>query len=623
MLGLSWGEQLGGLWFMIQVQMEAGMQYRWKTPGWSPEKQAQADGLAQSLAVPNLVARLMVRNGICDPATGRKFLEPKLTDLHDPALIPGMVRAATRLAKAAQDKQPIVIYGDYDVDGVTASAILFHMLRLAGARVATYVPHRIDEGYGLNTEAIALIADYQFEGAETVNLGDGKTRPVIVSVDCGITAVEPAAVAKGKGVDLIITDHHEFNPVELPDAYALVHPRLPDETGRVTYPFEHLCGAGVAFKLAWQFAKVVTGTDKLPAAYREMLVHLLPFASLGTISDIVPLVGENRVIAHAGLSRIKHTPFDGLNALIDASSLRDDKVSAYDVGFKLGPRLNASGRMGHAKEAVRLFTTADKAQSASLAEMLGIENNKRRSTEKSIFEHAREMVTREGWDKPDARCIVVGHAEWHQGVVGIVASRLVEAFARPAVVLAFDAESGMAHGSARSVDGVSIHEALTACAGYLTRFGGHAMAAGMHLKVTDVEAFRGALIQAVNQKLSPHDLVPVLKLSEECDGSDINVQTLRQIDRLAPFGRDNPSPVLCLRGAMLIAEPKLMGTGGAHLALTIKHNGRTMRAVGFRMGELAGKLARGQTVDIAFEGTINSWNGIESAEAHIKDVRLA
>jgi single-stranded-DNA-specific exonuclease len=603
--------------------MEAGMQYRWKTPGWTPDKQAQADTLAQSLAVPNLVARLMVRSGICDPVTGRKFLEPKLTDLHDPALIPGILKASLRLARAAQDKQPIVIYGDYDVDGVTASAILFHMFKLAGAKVATYVPHRIDEGYGLNAEAIAAIADYQFEGADSVRPADGNIRPVIVSVDCGITATEPALVARARGVDLIITDHHEFNPHALPDAYALVHPRLLDDSGKATYPFEHLCGAGVAFKLAWQFAKVVTGTDKLPVTYREMLVHLLPFASLGTISDIVPLVGENRVIAHAGLSRIKHTPFDGLNALIDASSLRDDKVSAYDVGFKLGPRLNASGRMGHAKEAVKLFTTADKPESARLAEMLGIENNKRRSTEKSIFEHAREMVSTQGWDRPQSRCIVVGHGEWHQGVVGIVASRLVEAFARPAVVLAFDDETGMAHGSARSVDGVSIHEALTQCAPYLTRFGGHAMAAGMHLKVSDVDAFRNALIEAVNRKLSPNDLVPVLMLSEECDGNDINVQTLRQIDRLAPFGRDNPSPVLCLRGAVITAEPKLMGTAGAHLALTIKHSGRTLRAVGFRMGEIAGKLARGQTVDIAFEGTINAWNGVESAEAHIKDIRLA
>jgi single-stranded-DNA-specific exonuclease len=598
------------------------MQYRWKTPGWTPEKQAQADALAQGLSVPALVSRLMVRSGIIDVGAGRKFLEPKLTDLHDPALIPGMEKAAVRLAKAAKEGQPIVIYGDYDVDGVTASAILFHMFRLGGAKVATYVPHRIDEGYGLNSEAMAVIGQYAFEGADEVRPVVEGMRPVVVSVDCGITAVEPAAVARSMGMDLIITDHHEFSAGALPEAYALVHPRLPDETGVVRYPFEHLCGAGVAFKLAWQFAKAVTGTEKLPAAFREMLVHLLPFASLGTISDIVPLVGENRVIAHAGLSRIKGTPFAGLNALIDASNLRDDKVGAYDVGFKLGPRLNASGRMGHAKEAVRLFTTADAGESAGLAEMLSKENNRRRSTEKSIFEHAKAMVMEQGWDAVGSRCIVVGHAEWHQGVVGIVASRLVEAFARPAIVLAYDRETGMAHGSARSVDGVSIHEALTQCAQYLTRFGGHAMAAGMHLKVSDVDAFRGALVKCVNQKLAATDLVPVLHLSEECDGNDINTQTLRQIERLAPFGRDNPSPVLCMRGAVIVAEPKLMGTGGAHLALTVKHNGRTLRAVGFRMGDLAEKLSRGQTVDIAFEGTINTWNGVESAEAHIKDVRV-
>ena len=326
--------------------------------------------LAARLVVAPLTAQLLLLRGIGDPLAAERFLQPKLTHLDDPQIIPGMANAATRLVRAVAEKQPIVIYGDYDVDGVTASAILWHMLRQAGGDASIYIPHRIDEGYGLNCEAIAKLAAPE----------DGR-KPLIVTVDCGITAREPAATARQAGVDLIITDHHQFDPANLPDAFALVHPALDNEAAaNETSP---LCGAGVAWKLAWAIAREHCGSERLPEAFRELLLDLLAFAALGTIADVVPLVGENRVITVHGLGRIKHTRFAGLNALINASRLSDEKIDSYAVGFRLAPRLNAAGRLGHARDAAKLFTFADPRETASIAEYLTCENERRRNTERT------------------------------------------------------------------------------------------------------------------------------------------------------------------------------------------------------------------------------------------------
>jgi single-stranded-DNA-specific exonuclease len=591
--------------------MEAGTLYRWRLRSTHGAVNAGAvDNLARDLPVPALLARLLVQRGFQASDAARHFFEPKLADLHDPALLPGAVRAAERLARAVRDKQRIVIYGDYDVDGITASAILYHMLTTAGATVECYVPHRVEEGYGLNAEAIQKLA-----GA------DPERPPVIVSVDCGVTAVEPARLAKSLNVDLIITDHHEFDATHLPDAYAIVHPRLP-APGAAPYPFTDLCGAGVAFKVAWQFARAHTGVEKLPSPFKELLVDLLAFASLGTISDIVPLVGENRVITMFGLQRIKKTRFQGLNALIDASSLRDEKIDSYGVGFKLGPRLNASGRMDHASRAVELFTTADLARSVELAHFLTGENVKRRAAEKLIFDEARTMVIDKGYDQPECRAIVVGKAEWHQGVIGIVASRLVEEFARPAIVFRFDSDSGEAHGSARSVDGVSIHDALSQCSSFLDRFGGHAMAAGMHLKLNRLDDFRSAFVGVVNQRLAVEDLVSTLDIDAECSLAQITGDFVKQMEKLAPFGRENPAPVFCVRDVEVVGRANRMGNNGTHLSVQLRDANKTVRAVGWSMGDHAARLVQGVRLDIAFEAKLNTWNGISKAELEIQDFRV-
>jgi len=601
---------------------EAGTRYRWKLAEQGARAEQLADDLSRSLGVPPLVAQVLAMRTAgrqrgddpqADLAAAQRFLSPKLSYLHDPALMPGAIRSAKRLVRAVRDREPIVVYGDYDVDGVTASAVLWHTLTLAGADVHTYIPHRLDEGYGLNAEAIATLAD----GFDT--------RPLIISVDCGITAVEPARVAKQHGVDLIITDHHGFDPEQLPDAHTLVHPSLPTsaikpQTSDPPYPCPDLCGAGVAFKVAWQFARELCGSDRLPDEYRKLMVELLSLVALGTVADVVPLRDENRVLTTFGLGRIKQTPFVGLGALIDASKLRDEKIDAYHVGFVLGPRLNACGRMGHAKDALELLTTAKGPRATELARYLTNENDRRRATERRITEQAKRMVTERGDDAPDRRAIVVGSEGWHPGVVGIVASWLVDTFGRPAVVLGY--KDGTAQGSARSVDGVCIHDALTACGEHLDRFGGHAMAAGLTLPTDRVDAFRAALVEQVNGLLDESELVREVRVDAEVRFDQCTLEVFDILGKLAPFGRGNRTPRLLLRGAVLDRPAQRMGASGKHLSMTVAHRGRTIRAVAFGMGEHAGLLPGGAGVDLLFEPKVNAWQGVRRPELHINDFKV-
>ena len=588
----------------------SGIRKHWQTKDIDRNGEALGRLLAQQLSVPPLVAHLLYARGLTEPGAARGFLAPKLTDLHDPALLPGATRAAERLCQAVRDKQPIVIYGDYDVDGVTASAVLWHVLRLAGAPdVEIYVPHRIEEGYGLNSQAVARLA---------------RQNPLIVSVDCGITAVEPARVARNAGVDLIITDHHELDSgtgdAALPEAHTLVHPRLAGSK----YPFGFLCGAAVAFKLAWQFAKTHCGSDRVSDPFRALLLDLLGYVALGTVADVVPLVDENRLLTVFGLGRIKRTRFVGLNALIDASRLRDEAIDAYHVGFVLGPRLNACGRMGHARQAVRLLTDAPPGEARQIALFLEKENQRRRLIEKQIFDEAKQMVVESGYDTTDCRAIVLGKEGWHPGVVGIVASRLTEAFARPVVVLNYNHDSvpHEAHGSARSVDRVSIYDGLEHCASLLNSFGGHAMAAGLRLDLDRVDAFRRRLVDFVNGRLPAADLVHTLDIDAVCTLDDVNAALFDQIFRLAPFGRSNPWPVLCVQGVTTDRPARRMGEHGRHLRLVVRQGRRLASAVGFGMGDLAEQLPAGVALDVAFEPKLSSWQGRRRAEMHVKDLRV-
>ena len=586
------------------MQTLQGSRRRWQLTESVPE----AAELAQAMHVPPLVGQLLWRRGVQDADAARHFLEPKLPDLHDPADLPGVSRAAQRLVAALRDKQRIVIYGDYDVDGVTATSILYHTLRTADpdADVQRYIPHRIDEGYGINVEAIGKLAD-------------GKAQ-VIVSVDCGITAIEPAALARQRNVDLIITDHHEPDAA-LPDACAVVHPRVidPDDSTR-QYPFGELSGAGVAYKLAWELARTWCGSERVSDVFRELLVDLLALAALGTVADVVPLVGENRVIAHHGLGRIKHTKFAGLNALIDASRLRGEQIDAYHVGFVLAPRLNACGRMGHAKQAVHLLTDADFDEGRRIAEFLNQQNDQRRTVERAIFDEAADRVREAGYDEDDVRAIVLDDPGWHAGVIGIVCSRLVEAFGRPTVLL--NTANDEAHGSARSIDGFNLYEAFDACSEHLISFGGHAMAAGCRLAHESIDAFRSALVEYAREQISVEQLTAVLNIDAEARLADLTREAVDQVERLAPFGRDNPQPVVILRGVSIAQPPRTMGKQNNHLQLMLQQDRATMRCVAWNRGDWAERLHTGTTLDVAAHVKINRWNGRVNVELEICDWRL-
>lgn len=580
---------------------QLGVHQQWRVRG---HDAAAARRLCERLGVHRLVGGLLVQRGVTDSSDARRFMHPRLTDLHDPSGLPGAVGAARRMEEAVREGEPIVVYGDYDVDGITAAAILWHVLKLAGGKVTTYVPHRIEEGYGLNDEAVRQLA---------------KDRPLIVSVDCGITAVEPANTARALGIDLIITDHHEYALSEqgLPVAHTVVHPRLPGSG----YPFGQLCGAGVAFKLAWQFAREHCGSDRLPEEFRGLMMDLLALAALGTITDVVPLVGENRVIATFGLGRIKQTGFAGLNALIEAARLSDERIDTFHVGFVLGPRLNACGRMGHARQAVELLTSAAAEEARRIATFLTEENDRRRAVEKSIFEEAHEKVIRRGYDDPECRAIVLEGEGWHPGVLGIVASRLVESFHRPVVLLS--CQDGVAHGSARSVEKVSIFEALQACGHLLSSFGGHRMAAGMKLPCENIEPLRCALIAVMNDVLSVEDLRSVLEIDAECVAGEVDLALCQEVQRLGPFGAQHPAPVFCLRDVVVHQYPQRIGANGQHLRLILRQGQGVLPAIGFGKGLWADELAAGVAVDVAFEPRVNIWQQRGRAEIQIVDLRTA
>jgi len=577
---------------------DRGLTRRWRTRG-------QAD------ASLSLVDRVMASRGLIGDAASA-MLDPSLIDLHDPSLMPDLDRAATRLLEAMSAREPIVVYGDYDVDGITATAILVRTLRAIdpGADVRTYVPHRLDEGYGLNSEALQRLAS---EGAR-----------VVVSVDCGITAAQPALAAKACGLELIITDHH--NPpsteAELPDAFALVHPRGPGSE----YPFGELCGAGVAYKLAWRLLTLHANSERLPKVLRSLLLDLLAFAAMGTVADVVPLVGENRVLTRFGLGRISESPFVGLRALVDASGFAGEKIDTERVGFALGPRLNACGRMGHAREAVDLMLTDDLEEAERIAHELTKLNDQRRKTEREIVEAAAERAETLGMTGPDRRAIVLADPEWHPGVVGIVCSRLVEKFGRPTILLQHNEAEASCSGSGRSIDGFNLHAGLEACSEHLSTFGGHDMAAGMRLAAGSLDAFTEAFVTHANERLAPDDLIPTIGYDTSATLEELSGAAVRSLLRLAPFGRSNPRVSLRVDGVRLSEAPRIMGQRGDHLALRLESgsgvNRSALRVVAWGWGEHAPKLIQGSTVDVVITPKLNTWNGQTKVEAELRDLNI-
>lgn len=577
------------------------MPKRWRIHSHDGDRIAR---LQQSAGVSAVVAQLLICRGICDPTSAKGFLDPKLTDLRDPSLLPDCCAAAESLHEAIRAGRRITIYGDYDVDGMTGTAILLKCCRLLGAEVDYYVPSRINEGYGMNHEAVRALAE--------------RGTQVLVTVDCGIAGVDEAETAYQCGIDLIVTDHHE--PAErLPRARAIVHPSLP---GR-DYPFAGLSGSGVALKLAWALCQQASGAKRVGQRMRDFLVSAVGLAAMGTVADVVPLIDENRVLVRHGLASVKNHPGLGLASLMRITEL-DSKpaLDSEDIGFVLGPRLNAAGRLGQAQLAIELLTTDRPDRAEELARYIHGLNDSRQKLERSVYLAANKQA-KEQFDPKEDAALVLADRGWHPGVIGIVAGRLAEKYHRPVILIAQD-QLGVkpGTGSARSVPGFHLHAALAQCSEYLVGHGGHAAAAGLTIDDRQVDEFRNAFCEIAEQEITEELRVAELNIDAEAPLSAFTLKVVDQIEQLGPFGQANTRPLMCASGVSLAEPPRTIGSGGNHLALKLTQHNVTLRAVAFGGGEWAEDLAAvNEPLDIAFRPVINTFRGRRSVELHLADWR--
>ncbi|TMQ72134.1 MAG: single-stranded-DNA-specific exonuclease RecJ [Candidatus Eisenbacteria bacterium] len=510
-------------------------------PRWELHRGHSPDGaaaLARDLGAPAPIGQILWNRGLNDVAAARRFVEPRLEDLHSPFALLGMEAAVERIERALARRERVLVHGDYDVDGLTATYVLLSTLRAFGADVHAHIPHRMKEGYGLSTTAIEAAARA------------GMT--LVITVDCGISAHEPVAHAAALGVGVVITDHHE-PPAVLPPALAIVNPHQPG----CTYPFKGLCGVGVAFKLAQALA------ERRGAG--AVVERLLEFVALGTVADAVPLSGENRVLVHHGLERLSRTDHLGLQALIEVAGLSGRRITAGQVAFQLAPRLNAAGRVGSALQALRLLTAEDADEARALAQSLDQDNTHRRELDERVEREAAERVERElQW--PACSSIVLWADDWHPGVLGIAASRMVERFHRPAILIGVQGAWG--RGSGRSAGGLDLHRLLGDSANLLTTFGGHAYAAGLTVERERLPALRLRIEELARERLDLDACVPRLVLDADLSFGAIDLELLTWLERLPPHGLDNPEPVFRVARAMIDSLSRV--GNGRHLKLWLR-----------------------------------------------------
>ncbi len=578
------------------------MAKQWRLPSHDTSRIVQ---LEKSAGVPPVVAQLLWNRGIFRSEEVHTFLDAKLLDLRDPELLPGASEAAERLQAAIAAKRRITIYGDYDADGMTGTAILINCLRLLGADANYHVPNRLEEGYGLSCDSLRTLA--------------ARGSQVVVSVDCGICSITEAETALELGLELIITDHHEMRE-ELPRASVLVHPRLPGSS----YPFGGLCGAGVALKVAWALCKRMEGGGaRLSERLRNFLLSAVGLAALGTVADIVPLLDENRVLVKYGLWSLQEHPPLGVEQLIKITQLeKRPQLSSEDIAFTLAPRLNAAGRLGQAALGVELLTTENPERAQALAEYIHELNKSRDSLERSIYLAAAKQA-KEEFDPENDPALVLSGRGWHVGVIGIVAGRLAEKFNRPVVLIAVDPLGVKpAVGSGRTAGRFNLHAGLTACSARLLGHGGHAAAVGLKMEEGAIEAFRHEFVEYAAGEFLPSDREASVKIDAEVPLSQLTLETVQQIERLSPFGQGNPRPTLCTTNVTLSEPPKYLGAGERHIAVRLNHCGTRMRGVAFGAGEWLPELTQHTgPIDIAYRPVINHYKGRNSVEVHLVDWR--
>ena len=540
--------------------------------------------IQEKFNVGKLVANIIANRNVGTDEDIRIFLEPTREDFHDPFLFNDMEKAVNRIIQAIENKEKVLIYGDYDVDGITSTTVLKKYLEERGLNVEIYIPNRLFEGYGLNNKALDEIKQ------KGVNL--------IITVDCGISGVEEIAYANSLGIETIITDHHETGDI-LPEAVAVVDAKRKDNT----YPFRGLAGVGVVFKLI----QAISITLKLKE--KEYLKYL-DFVCIGTISDIVPLVNENRVIAKLGLKLLNQTKNVGLKELIKSIGFKEINSSA--VSFGIAPRINACGRMGHQEEALELFLTNNIEEAKTITEKLNNYNYTRQEIERKIFNEALEKIKREGNTR---NTIVLSGENWHHGVIGIVSSKITEMFFKPSILICLEGENGK--GSGRSIPGFDLHDALTQCKDSLEKFGGHEMAVGLTLKAKEFEKFKEEF-ENVAIKEETSKIVPIINVDGTIILKDLNRKTIEELKLLEPFGDSNKEPLFVYKNLKIDSIRAL--TEGKHLKLTLRDTNYRINAIGFNLGHLVEEYKIGDKIDIVGTIEINSYNGVESIQLNLKDV---
>ncbi len=569
---------------------------RWVLP---VENRSQAELIARELSLHPVCAGVLVARGYETAEAASRLFQVSLADLPDPRKLPGMDAAVERLCRALAGGEKITCYGDYDVDGVTATAQLYTFLKALGAKVASYLPHRLEEGYGLNREAVEKLA------------ADG-TR-ILVSLDCGVTAVEEVKRARELGMEVIVIDHHQPGP-SVPEALAVLDPHLPGND----FPAKEACAAGLTFLVMMALRRRLRETGFFAGRSEPNLKEFLDLAALGTIADVVPLTGLNRVLVKHGLAEIAAGKRLGVRALKETSGFAATApLSAGQVAFRLAPRINAAGRLAAAQAGLELLTTSDPGRAALLARQLDESNTERQQLEKRILGEALEQAEQLGGQQ--ARGLVLASAGWHPGVIGIVAARVVERFHRPTFVVAL--EGGKGKGSGRSIEGFHLHEALQHCAQHLTRFGGHRHAAGLSIEEEAVPSFRAAFDALARERLAPEFLEPRCRIDALVDPSQLDQLLAASLERLAPFGAGNPEPVLAALGLSGNARVLTSKTGGAgHLKLSLD-GARSLDVIGFGLAEQA-ELAR-DSFDAAFHLGVDEWNGKQRLSLKLKTLRAA
>ncbi len=569
------------------------MIYKWNYEPLNERDVEKRDDLAKKLGISPILCQLLIQRGVNTAEEANKFFNPSLRDLHDPFLLPDMDKAIMRIEKALGQKERILIYGDYDVDGTTAVALVYKFLRKFTTNLDYYIPDRYDEGYGISEQGI----DY----------ADETGVKLIIALDCGIKAIEKVAYAKSKGIDFIIGDHHMPDDT-LPDAVAVIDAKRVDST----YPYEHLSGCGVGFKLAQALAQ----NNKI--AFSE-LTDLLDLVAVSIASDIVPITGENRILTYYGLKQLNSNPSLGLKGIIDICGLNHKSITISDIVFKIGPRINASGRMMNGKEAVDLLLANSTEDAREKSENIDHYNDTRRELDKRITDEANTFID-EHVDITKSKSVVIYDESWHKGVIGIVASRLTEKYLRPAVVLT--KSHGMITGSARSAMGFDVYKAIESCKDILENFGGHTYAAGLSLKEENLAEFKRRFEEMSIEMINPAMMRPQVDVDAELTFRDINPDFIRGLARFAPFGPDNLNPIFMTKGVHDFGTSKLVGKDYVHLKLDMidQTSSLPMNGIAFRQSAAYQLIKSGQPFNICYTLEENVHNGRTSTQLYVKDI---